>query len=391
MTEFQKSVIALIRRGLSEKTAEPYAPCDYDKLYSFAKFHQITCLVYRGLCGDEAFVSSPAYARWTNLFYFLFSHSEKQLYETSRVCRAFEEAGVDYMPLKGCLLKRMYPETYLREMGDSDILIRLCDYGEKIKPVMSALGFTERLESAHEFVWELPQENLSLELHKSLIPDYNKDFYAYFGTGWDKCAPVAEGLHEYAFSAEDEFIFLFTHFAKHYRDAGAGVKYVVDFYVYFRNHPSLNFEYIQNELQKLQLNVFFQNVQKLIGVWFNGEEPDETTDFLTQKIFASGVYGAADKTLSAGLKQSKKSKNYRFLYAVKVIFPPYSSMKQKYGILNKLPFLLPFCWVARWFTVLFRRPKQIGKQIDGIKKMKKENIDRYRAELNAVGLDYNFK
>lgn len=391
MTEFQKKIVALIRKGLVEKEIPLNSPVDYAKLYDFSKWHQITCIIYGALCAENAFHESAEYTRWSKLFYFLLGHSEKQLYETNRICRAFDAAGIDYLPLKGIRIKRFYPETQMREMGDIDILIRLSDYNDKIKPAMISLGFTETKESAHELIWELPQLNISVELHKMLIPDYNKDFYAYFGTGWQRAVPAAETTHEYVLSPEDEFIFMFTHFAKHYRDAGAGIKYVVDFYVWLQRYPSMDFEYIENELQKLKLIVFYKNVRKLLDVWFNGANGDEITDFLTDKVFGGGVYGNVDISLSAGLKESKKSKHYRFIHAVKMIFPPYSAMKTKYSVLKKLPFLLPLFWPIRWFAVLFFRPKEIKNQFDILKKMKKENVKNYQAELNFVGLDYNFK
>ena len=55
---------------------------------------------------------------------------------------------------------------------------------------------------------------------------------------------------------EDEFIYLFTHFAKHYRDGGIGCRYVVDLWVFLRNNPTMDPEKIKRELDKLQLREF---------------------------------------------------------------------------------------------------------------------------------------
>ena len=125
------------------------------------------------------------------------------------------------MLLKGTLLKEMYPKKELRAMGDADILIKTEQY-DKIKPIMQGLGFEERTESDHELIWRKPQ--LLLELHKKLIPSYNKDYYAYFGDGWQLGKPNSNFPHRFEMSDEDQMIYLFTHFAKHYRDAGIGIR-----------------------------------------------------------------------------------------------------------------------------------------------------------------------
>ena len=43
--------------------------------------------------------------------------SERQLRELERIYNAFEENGIDYMPLKGCKMKALYPKPELRNMA----------------------------------------------------------------------------------------------------------------------------------------------------------------------------------------------------------------------------------------------------------------------------------
>jgi len=45
-----------------------------------------------------------------------------------------------YIPLKGCLVKEMYPKPEYREMSDLDILVKRGD-AAKLKPVMESLGY----------------------------------------------------------------------------------------------------------------------------------------------------------------------------------------------------------------------------------------------------------
>jgi len=47
---------------------------------------------------------------------------------------------------------------------------------------MADLGYEELYESDHELVWN--HDLMRIELHKRLIPSYNKDYYQYYGDGW---------------------------------------------------------------------------------------------------------------------------------------------------------------------------------------------------------------
>ena len=116
--------------------------------------------------------------------------------------------------------------------------------------------------------------------------------------------------------------------------------------------------------------------------------------FMTDRIFGSGSYGTQrDRLLSEGVKASKgtEKENVRRHRLWRVIFPSAKALSQKYTVLKKAPFLLPFVWVYRWvFTLLFKR-RAIHEQQEQIGLLSAENLSGYQDELNYVGLDFNFK
>ncbi len=89
---------------------------------------------------------------------------------------------------------------------------------DRIRPLMISLGYTEGVESDHEYNWQ--KGSTHIELHDRLIPSYNRDYYAYSGEGWQLAKTVSNASLEHKMSAEDEMIYLFTHFAKYCRDSG---------------------------------------------------------------------------------------------------------------------------------------------------------------------------
>ena len=60
--------------------------------------------------------------------------------ERARVLQALDERGIWYLPLKGIILKDMYPETSLREMSDNDILYDSSRAAD-VKAIMEKRGF----------------------------------------------------------------------------------------------------------------------------------------------------------------------------------------------------------------------------------------------------------
>ncbi len=392
MDTLQTGVINIIKAALTGQKHDLPEDFDLEAGIAVAKKHQISALFYYGVlaCG---LTLDPATTE--NLFQLtcqLMAFSTNQSYEISRLFQSFDKNKVDYMPLKGTILKKMYPKTEMRIMSDADILIRTEQY-EAIKAIMVELGYTEKYESDHEFVWK--KGKVFIELHKHLIPSYNKDYYAYYGDGWRLGKPISNDSTHYTMAGEDEFIYIFTHFAKHYRDAGVGIKHILDIWVYKDNKKNLNEEYILSELKKLQLDKFYKNVMDALEVWFNNGAPTEQTELITRIIFDSGVYGThINHILSEAVKSSKRigtAKKTKFVGVLQAIFLPYSEMILSYGVLRKIPVLLPVMWVVRWFEAIFIRKGAIKARSQKLKIMASKNISNYQDALTFVGLDFNFK
>lgn len=387
----QLGMILLIKSAL---TGEKYSlPKDFDfEVASKAAYtHQISAMFYYGALNCGISQDLPVMQElFTDTCRFIFI-SEQQTYAINEIFAQFDSGGIYYMPLKGTLLKKLYPKPEMRIMSDADILIRTEQY-DKIKPIMEKLCYTEQIESDHELIWY--KNGIHIELHKRLIPSYNKDYYEYFGDGWRLGVPLADNSTRCAMCAEDEMIYLFTHYAKHYRDSGIGIKHIVDLWVYRNSIKKLNDEYIFAELKKLHLLDFYKNTMRTLDVWFGEEKSDEITDFITGIIFNSGVYGTHEAhILSAAVKETKgtgtagKAKFKKIWY---LIFLPYKHMCKKYKILEKCSLFLPFLWGVRWLDALIFKRKNIKKSSDNLKIMSIENVDDYQKALNFVGLDFNF-
>ena len=390
VTEQQKALIVLIKSALTSQACALPKNFDLTEVFEIAKRHGVDVMAYYGalLCGVSK-NTDPMREEIMRVYQGI-SISETQLTEIRRIMNAFEAHGIIHMPLKGVLLKKLYPCSEMRRMGDADILIDCAQY-ETIRSIMNELGYTEKYESDHEFAWK--KKPVNIEFHKRLIPSYNKDYYQYYGDGW-KLATLMDGCSfRYKMNACDEMVYLFTHFSKHYRDAGIGIRHIVDLWVYRKHNPHMDEQYVRRELQKLQLLEFYDNIMHTLSVWFEDCTGDEKTEFITQVIFSSGEYGRADySTLSRALKSTKSGKSAQAVkqkHVLRALFPGYTEMSRRYKVLKKLPVLLPIMWVVRIFGKLFKKEKVrhfITHRLD----FDDNRVFEYQRSLNYVGLDFNF-
>ena len=392
MTEQQRGLILLIKSAIiGDRYALP-TEFDIDSAFQTARAHGITALAYYGACNCGVDKSSDTMKRAFTAVCQSIMADEKQRAELTRLLDSIDKHGIKYMPLKGVNLKSLYPTPEMRMMGDADILISPEQYDGTIRPLMIELGYEEGAESDHELIWNKP--SLHVELHKRLIPSYNKDYYAYFGDGWSLAKIKSTESERYSMTDEDELIYLFTHFAKHYRDSGIGLRHMTDLWVYESHHPNMDRDYIASELHKLQLDKFYLNIKNTLDVWFNDAVADEITDFITDTIFKSGQYGKKQVcVVSSALKESKSEKNankIKLNHILRSAFQSVDYLKVYYPILNKAPVFLPFIWVIHFLRRVFTKNK-LKNYVKNINEINDDKISEYQKALNFVGLDFNFK
>lgn len=390
----QSGIITLVRSALTGEKLELPQGFDLEAAFKTANDHQIQVMLYYGAmnCGIQN--NLPVMGQMFATVCQLIAINERQLYMLKTLMGEFDKNGIEYMPLKGTVLKGIYPKSELRTMSDSDILIHMEQY-DKIREIMLSLGFKEGKQTGHELHWD--HQSIHMELHKSLMPPFNNsDIFGYFDDCWEKANKKADGTSCcYEMRAEDQIVYLFTHLARHYRNGGVGIKHMTDMWVYQNSVSQLNKDYIKAELEKLKLYDFYVNVMHTVDIWFGKAENTQMSDFITQIIFDSGAYGKREGHLiSNGVIETKKagsSQKARFTKILFEIFLPYSKMCDRFEILKKVPVLLPIMWVVRWVDALIFRRKALSKKAETIKFVSLDKIDSYQKALDYVGLDFNFK
>lgn len=386
MNVTQQGIVALMKSAVLRKSQPLPEGFEIQAAMPLIRRHHIAALIYDGAerCGLTR--REPAMAKLFQAYCSSLLLSEGQERQIGRIFQAFDENGIDYLPLKGCNMKALYPKPEMRTMGDADIVIRLDQY-ERIVPIMESLGFTFKYESDHELVWE--NAELNVELHKHLIPSYNRELYAYFGDGWSMAVPG--GGSRWEMTPEDAFVYLFTHFAKHYRDCGIGLRHVLDLWVYLRAYPDLDMDRVRSVLAELKLLQFYEHISRLLLVWFDGAEPDDRTEFITEFLFASGSWGSMEQRVIAesvrNMHREGAGAGGKLRYLWRLAFPGPGALQANYPILAKAPWLVPVIWLVRPVRKLLFERSAFAKQKRMVDAMTRENLDEQHRMLKYVGLD----
>lgn len=391
MDLFQQQALMLIKGALTGEKCSLSETPDMDGLFQLAGKHKIGALMYYAL-HEAGYDAEPVTQK---LFFHCCRYmavSEGQMAMIQRVFSAFEEHHIDYLPLKGVLLKSIYPRPEMRRMGDADVLFRREQY-DTIKEILTEMGFNFDYETDHEAVWKHP--SLLLEMHKRIVPRRDQDLYRYFGNGWAHAVVDEEHPYRYGFTPEMQFVSLFVHLVKHYRGGGIGLSHMIDLWVFRRHHSELDESVVRAELDKVYLGEFYVNVWETLQVWFEGAEPTDKTNFITNVIFENGVYGTRERAhLSYVAKAGHGHNAHKNSYGAKMlrlVFPPKRALQTKYPVLRHCGVLLPVIWVVRWVDTLLFHRKRIAQRNTDIQRTHVESIEEFEQALHYVGLDYHFE
>ena len=391
MNDFQRGILAVIKSGFTGEKASVAADFPWAEAVKFAKAQSLEVMLFLGAEKSGVHMPAEVFSALQKRAMLMLAYAVRQDSEADRIFALLRDKNIDFLPLKGAILRHMYPEIGMRFMSDIDVLIKPEQY-PAVEKLMQNEGYDFVCESDHEYIWDR-KNILHIEFHRRLIPSYNKDYFAYYGDGW-RLAKRDNGS-EYKMSDEDFLIYIFTHLAKHYRDSGIGLKHFIDIWVYLSKRPELDMEYVEAELAKLQLSEFFKNVRAALKVWFESGAENEISDMITDWSFSGGAYGCYEKkVLSSAVKEAadRDGKNdSRIMRVAKAAFMPYALMCQKYPFLRKAPVLLPVMWLVRIASAVIFKRGNIKKRNSEINMMTDTNVDGYHTALNRVGLDFNFK
>ncbi|MBP3441630.1 MAG: nucleotidyltransferase family protein [Clostridia bacterium] len=345
----------------STQPPEKYEDISWQSVIDFAKKQSVLNIVSYAC---EKLKNKPDPATMKYLKEFRMQKIIVEAQQEIEACDAMdklESMGVRHMPLKGYNVKNLYPSPDMRTMGDLDLLVDEDRCDEVVRAFVSD-GFT--FCASGDLHSNVERGNAYIEFHRALINKKHKVLSDYFGVGWER-ARLCEGCaFRYELTKEDMYIFIVAHVAKHYRYGGTGIRSLLDLYVYRRAYPDLNTKYIDEELKKIGLDIFYSKIVQISDEWYSGSF-NGSFDTVSSYIVSGGVYGDENvPLLNTFINETQGSiKTGKFRKWLITVFPGKELMTTRYPILKKCIFLLPLFWIVRFFDTLIRTPQNFKKSV----------------------------
>ncbi len=351
---------------------------DLAPLYAISKFHSLTALVCEGLerggceatAETEKVLTAFRTARERSVRKNLMFDIER-----GKILSYLEENGIWYMPLKGVVLKDLYPKMGLRQMADNDILFD-ANARERVRDYFVSQGYTVKAyeHGNHDVYQKEPFYNY--EMHVALFSDKRPDMQAYYANVKERLVPCENTRYGFRFTTEDFYCYFLAHAYKHYDNAGIGMRFLLDVFVYWKAYgETMDKAYLEQTFSTLGITAFAHMSQALGCAIFADIQhfdiealPESQKETLLLSL-SSGIYGTITQSTEKGIARHGGSKGKYLLWR---LFPG-TEILQVYHPVFRHKLLLPAGWVYRGVRILSgKRGEQAATELATIVKAGKK-------------------
>ncbi len=369
-----KSLLGEVSPSLGELSEE-----ELSVLYSLSKKHDVahlvgTALDKQGLLPKESEISK----KFKKQQMIAVLRRERLDFELSQIRGVLEEAGIRFLPLKGAVLRSLYPSPWLRTSCDVDVLVDESNLDACVALLCEKLGYTaDAKRDYHDISLHAPS-GVHLELHFSIL-EKMEQIDGELSRVWEFASPIGEGAFEHRLTNEYLVFHTVAHTAYHFVHGGCGIRPLLDLFL-LREKLSLDETALGAHLSRCSLEAFYESAVALSQVWFGDGETTELTAAMQEYLLSGGVYGSLENRVSV----AQSALGGKTKYLLRRIFLPYSDLCLQYPVLKQHKLLTPFCEVGRWFRILFGgRARRSARELRVSASLSEEKIDR-ASELMAV-------
>lgn len=346
-------LFALIRsevcgESVDEKIKQELTPEMMEKLYKMSVAHDMVHIVASatkklGILGDDEISKKLQKQQMVAIF-----RCEGFNYELEQLTQVLEDAKIPFIPLKGSVIRPLYPEGWMRTSCDIDILVHESDLDAAASVLVEKLEYTSDTKGSHDISFFSPNR-VHVELHYDLVEEgWASNSREILSQVWEHTSEREGKSYHRVMSSEMFCFYHIAHMAKHFEQGGCGIKPILDMYV-LDKHLTCDAGKLEKLLEQGELLKFYKASRQLMKAWLCGAEHTELTLDMQDYILSGGVYGNMINRVSA--QQVKRGGKLR--YALSKIFLPYDVIKFHYPILQKHKWLLPIMEVRRWFKLVF--------------------------------------
>ena len=379
------AMFALIRKvvcgaEVSEAIKETITPDLLPQLYALSKSHDMAHIVAQGLSDLGLLGEGEVSAKFQKQQMLAVYRYQKINYELEQICQTLEDAKIPFIPLKGSVIRKYYPEPWMRTSCDIDVLVHEEDLDKAIEKLQTALHYkVDGMRNYHD-ISMFSEGGIHLELHFNIQEDMENLDKVLFRV-WEYTVPSENAVRHFQ---TNEFL-LFHHIAHasyHFVSGGCGVRPLLDLWL-MRAHLSYNEQRVIDFCTECGIAKFYSAMINLSKVWFSEKEYDSVPKQMSDYILKAGAYGNIENKIAA--KQNKMGGVLK--YSLSRLWRPYNSLKNYYPILQKYKWLFPFMQVRRWFRLLFKASaKNALRELSVNQTVSQDKISETTELLNKLGL-----
>lgn len=349
---------------------------DLAKLYKLSKSHDLAHLVGDALIKNDLIEDGEIKAKFQKQMMLAVYRYEKINYELGRLRKVLNEAKIPFIPLKGSVLRKYYPEPWMRTSCDIDVLVHEEAVDQAAQTIVDKLGYTYEKKQYHD-ISLMSDGGVHLELHHT-IKENKANIDALLSDCWDY-ATVLDG-YECEFTNEFFFFHQIAHASYHFLHGGCGVRPILDLYLLQRKMLFDN-TVLDEMLEKSGIKKFFDAAKALSEVWFCDGEHTDVTRRMEDYLLRGGVYGSTANSMAV-CQQKEKG---RLGYIINRIWLPYELLCITYPRLKGRKYLQLFYEIKRWFRIFNPEARKHKKRdLDIIKGLDAEQ----KAEVNQMLSDF---
>ncbi|MCH5321880.1 MAG: nucleotidyltransferase family protein [Eubacterium sp.] len=390
MNSNEEYFVSLISSHLNNMPPETHSDIDWEEIYRLSNIHNVCAIVTNQimLMAKDKQPEKDIITKFRQqLGYTLIDYDDKN--EALEFLRdKLTAARLDFLLVKGAVLRDYYPVKEYRTSGDIDVIINYRDI-DRCREILCTENIKITDTRNNYFAFKYKSQNI--EIHTNLDMDH-----PYFENIFDTCKK--DGC-EYKISDEVHLLYVLCHIVKHFNLFGAGIKMFMDVDVLIRHMKSFHYDDFLIKCRELNIETFAKSCFSLCNFWFNTPIKTEidfnnNVDFrklFEDEIINSGSFGFNKRDLgnyyiNKGIGKSGKNNIFSKIRAFfAMLFPSKSYIQNKFKYLEKYPFLLPFAWFHRLFLAVFVRTKHSKGTIKSIMNSSDES-EQYKKLLNELGI-----
>ena len=361
----------------------PYSDKDLEAVYEYVKISGISAITFMALenAVDVSDESSFIF-EWKKMRLNAMRRNLLFDKERSEITNFLEQNRIWYLPLKGSVIKEMYPNPEMREMNDNDILIDqngrdqakefMLSRGYQVKP--NDKGVIDDKGNSDEFIKD---PFFYFELHKFLIEErYSPKQYDYFLSIKDRLIKDTDKEYGYHMSDEDFYLYMICHAHKHFSRNGMGIRFLMDEYVFLKEKgETLDNDYINEKIREFGLEQFDADLRKVSKMAFDEDEEcleeslSDSEKALYDSCLGAGVFGNIEtrwKNEAYEMSANSTDTITKKEYIKNRLFPDENWYRIYHPFVYKHKIVKPFFTIYRLTVLAFRGRKNVKKEMDQV-------------------------